>query len=194
MTQLNARTDLAALLGATAADLGVDLKRPAAAPGPAPQAAASWTPETVIEVMVDAQRWARRTCRPVGPAGYARTGSGFVRNADQKGAWEEGWGLPEVADPDDIPPLRIPATAALVSAYERALQWPADYLCPAHVGSARCVGLFVACAAYGLRVGPELKSRGLARHHAYRLRDRGLSLISQGLDRDGVPLPQPLAL
>jgi hypothetical protein len=33
--------------------------------------------------------------------------------------------------------------------------------------------------------------RSLGRSQAYRLRDRGLSLISQGLDRDDVPVEPP---
>ncbi|RHZ95361.1 hypothetical protein D1122_14845 [Cereibacter sphaeroides] len=87
--------------------------------------------------------------------------------------------------------MRVQPTPALVSRYVAALQWPADYLCPEHIGSARCLGLFTACKAYGLLIAPELKARGVARHHAYRLRDRGLSLIALGLEKDAVPVPQP---
>ncbi len=188
---MNARTPaLAALLGAVAADLAIDRGRAASSAAPAPiDPRATWTPELVLEVMVDAQRWAKRTGRPVGPAGYARSRSDY--RATEKDHDVEGWGLPEVADPDDLPPMRVQPTAALVTLYEAALEWPADFLCPDHVGSARCLGLFAACKAYGLPVAPELKARRVARHVAYRLRDRGLSLISQGLERDGVPVPQP---
>ncbi|WP_235697894.1 hypothetical protein [Cereibacter sphaeroides] len=142
-----------------------------------------------MQTMIDAQLWARRTGRPVGPAGYTRSRSDY--QASDLDFEREGWGLPEVADPDDIPPMRVQATAALVSLYEAALEWPADYLCPEHIGSARMLGLFTVCKAIGLPVARELKARGVARHHAYRLRDRGLSLTAQGLERDGVPVPQP---
>ncbi|RAZ84046.1 hypothetical protein DDV93_13370 [Cereibacter johrii] len=97
----------------------------------------------------------------------------------------------ETADEDEPPQVRIQASAARVTFFEAVLEWPALYLCPEHVGSARCVGLWALCRARKASFAANAKARGLTPGHAYRLRDRGLSLISQGLERDGVPVPQP---
>lgn len=99
--------------------------------------------------------------------------------------------VPEVADPEDVPPMRIRPSAVQVSRHEAALAWPAVYLCPAHHGSARMCGLWATSRAYRRSFDQSLKARGVGRSLAYRLRDRGLSLIAQGLDRDGVPLAPP---
>jgi hypothetical protein len=101
----------------------------------------------------------------------------------------EGWGLPEVADDDEVEAkaLILPPSPAQVTRHVAVLEWPAVYLCPDHHGSARMVGLWAACKARRFPFDKALAGR-LARGHAYRLRDRGLSLISQGLDRDGIAL------
>jgi hypothetical protein len=98
-----------------------------------------------------------------------------------------GWGLHEVADPEEERPLRVQLSAAQVTALEETLQWPAKYLCPAHEGSARMVGLWAACRARKSSFDGALRARKtIARATAFRLRDRGLSLIAHGLDRDEV--------
>lgn len=99
---MNARTPLAALLGAVAADLAIDRSAwgraaPAAAPAPT-EPRETWTPGLVMQTMIDAQLWARRTGRPVGPAGYTRSRSDY--QASDLDFEREGWGLPEVADPE----------------------------------------------------------------------------------------------
>jgi hypothetical protein len=49
-------------------------------------------------------------------------------------------------------------------------------------------GLWAASKAYKRSFDQALKARGVGRSLAYRLRDRGLALISQGLDRDRFPV------
>ncbi|ULB08422.1 hypothetical protein ORIO_00505 [Cereibacter azotoformans] len=189
---MNAATPaLAALLGAVTADLGMvrpARRRAARGVAPAPiEPRETWTPETVERALVDALTWVRSTGGPVGPRGFSRSQSRFVRAL----GWEDDWGAVETADDDVPPPIRIQGTAARVTFYETALEWPARYLCPDHVGSARCVGLWARCKARKASFAYEAKARGLARRHAYSLKDRALSLIAQGLERDRVPAPRP---
>jgi len=99
-----------------------------------------------------------------------------------------GWDAAVEADPEDARFLRVQLSAAQVSRHEAVLAWPATYLCPDHHGSARMCGLWAASRAYKRSFDQALKVRGVGRSLAYRLRDRGLSVISQGLDRDGVPV------
>lgn len=155
--------------------------------GPEPRD--QWSPKAVGEHLIEALRWARYAAGRTGPAGAVgmRWPEANLSLEDRM----ELWGLPEVADPEDVPPMRIRPSAVQVSRHEAALAWPAVYLCPAHHGSARMCGLWATSRAYRRSFDQSLKARGVGRSLAYRLRDRGLSLIAQGLDRDGVPLAPP---
>jgi hypothetical protein len=109
--------------------------------------------------------------------------------ADFEAHCEEGWGLPEIADEPDEAFVRIQPSARQVTRHEAALQWPAVYLVGAGLqGSARMVGLWAACKAYRRPFAKAIEGRGVSRPAAYALRDKGLSLISQGLTRDRVPV------
>jgi hypothetical protein len=99
---------------------------------------------------------------------------------------EEGWGIPEAEDDLDGKALILPPSPALVTRFIAALEWPTVYLCPANPGAARMVSLWGLCKATRRPFDRAVKDRGLGRGAAYALRDRGLSLISQGLTRDGV--------
>ncbi len=107
---------------------------------------------------------------------------------------QEGWGLPEIAgdDPIDDRPIRLLPSPAEISRHLDALAWAARYLCPANAGSARMVGLWATCKASTRPFGQAVEDlRSLGRSQAYRLRDRGLSFISRGRDRDGGPVEPP---
>lgn len=139
-----------------------------------------WTPRKVADALVEALAWAQGEGGPVGPRGYKTASLPYLATLDDHLA--EGWGLPEVADQDAPPddrPLRLMLPPAVVSRHRAALEWPARFLCPDHVGSARMVGLWAACKAGRRSFDGAVKARGLSRAHAYRLRDRGLALISQ---------------
>lgn len=101
----------------------------------------TWTPDRVGKVLVEALRWAHHAAGRVGASGMvgARLPEAILSLEDHAAA---GWGLPEPADdPRDLPPMRVQLSPAQVSRHEAALEWPARYLCPDHVGSARIVGL-----------------------------------------------------
>ncbi|WP_226341007.1 hypothetical protein [Gemmobacter serpentinus] len=146
----------------------------------------TWTPKLVGERFVAALRWATYSGGAVGPAGIR--GSMPAYNPTMDDHLDEGWGLPEVAgdgEPGDGKRLVVQATAAQVTAYEAALIWPAVYLYPAYEGSARMLCLWARCKARRVSFDAAVKRRGtIARATAYRMRDRGLSIISVGLDRD----------
>lgn len=154
----------------------------------APVAADGWTPERVGERLVEALRWAHHAAGRTGAAGIVgmRLPEAILSMEDRLTL---GWGLHEVADPEEERPLRVQLSAAQVTALEDVLCWPARYLCPDHAGSARIVGLWAACKARRSSFDRALKARKtIARATAFRLRDRGLSLMAQGLERDGVAL------
>lgn len=148
----------------------------------------TWTPEKVGERLVEALRWAQHAAGRTGASGVVgmRLPEAILSLEDHLAA---GWGIPETADdPNEERPLRVQLSAAQVTALEDVLCWPARYLCPDHAGSARMVGLWAACKARRSSFDRALKARKtIARATAFRLRDRGLSLIAQRLTRDQVP-------
>ena len=150
----------------------------------------TWTPKRVGEVMTEAVRWARFNAGQVGPAGIKGCMPAF--NPTLEDHLDEGWGIPEVAgenEPDAARPVRRPATPEQITRFEAALHWPTLYLFPRHEGSARILGLWLRCKVHKRPFDAAIKARGtISRTNAYALRDRALSLISQGLDRDGMPL------
>lgn len=146
---------------------------------------AEWTSKLAGEAIVAALGWARRFAGPVGPRGIttARMPETML-TLEQR--LDLGWGLPEAADPDDVHPMVIRPSPRLVSRHTAALVWPAVYL-GENEGSRQMVSLWAGCKAYGRPFNEAVKRRGtIDRSSAYRLRDRGLTLIALGLIRDGV--------
>lgn len=150
----------------------------------------TWTPKLVSERMVEAVRWATYSGGKVGPGGIKGSMPAFNPTLDDH--LDEGWGLPEAAgddEPGDGKRLVVQATAAQITRHEAALLWPVRYLHPDYEGSARMLCLWLRCKVYRRPFEDEVKRRGtISRATAFRLRDRGLSIISMGLDRDGVAL------
>lgn len=147
-----------------------------------------WTPKLVGEQLVEALIWVRRYGGPVGPASIRSCMPIFKVSLEDHLA--EGWGLPEVADDDDLPPVRVMASPAEVTRHIAVLEWPATYLGLERQGSGRMLGLWAACKARRCSFSKAIDGR-ISRAHVFRLRDRALSLISIGLDRDGVPVRLP---
>lgn len=149
----------------------------------------TWTPKLVSERMVAALRWATYSGGRVGPSGIVGSMPSF--NPSLEDHLEAGWGLPEVAGDEEPEQKRLVlnATAAQITSYEDALHWPARYLYPAHEGSARMLCLWLRCKVLRRPFDDVVKRRGtISRATAFRLRDRGLTIISIGLDRDSVRL------
>ena len=150
-----------------------------------------WSPKLVGERLVEAVRWARYSGGRVGPAGI---GSGLPMMILTEEERIAEFGLPDGPDEEEEEKaarhrLRIQATPAQVSAYERALEWPTIYLVPDHQDSARVLGIWVRCKVYNMPFAEAVDRRKwLSRAMAYRYRDRALSIISVGLDKAGVPL------
>lgn len=149
----------------------------------------TWTPKLVGERLIEAVRWANYAAGQVGPAGIRGGMPSYAPTWEERLA--EGWGIPELAGDEQQPDrrMRVPATPAQITAFEAALTWPAIYLLPDHEGSARIMCVWVRCKAARASFDDAVDRRKtISRATAYRLRDRALSIISQGLDRDRVPL------
>jgi len=151
----------------------------------------TWTPKAVGEAMLEALRWAQWSAGRVGPGGVKTVSLPFIASLDEHLA--EGWGLPEVAGDEEPDPrrLRVMPSPAQVARHEAALDWPRRYLGD-HEGSARILALWLRCKIQKKPFDAAVKARGtISRTAAYQMRDKALSIISQGLDRDGVPQHRP---
>jgi len=149
----------------------------------------TWTPKIVGAFLVDAIRWARYNAGPTGPAPVRALMPTYVPSREDRDL--EGWGAVEVADDQtEAPPVRRRLRPREVSALIEALYWPAKYAVPTLPTASRILNLWLVCKVYRGNFDKAIERRGdMSRASAYRYRDRALSAIAQGLERDGVPLP-----
>ena len=150
-----------------------------------------WTPKVVGERLIEAVRWAQYAAGPVGPGQMRGSMPTYAPTWEER--LEEGWGLPDGPDQEEAAyrdrKLRISASAEQITAHLACLEWPARYLIPSSAGDARVLNLWVRCKVLKRPFNDAIDRRKfLSRGAAYRMRDRALSIISVGLDRDGVPL------
>lgn len=147
----------------------------------------TWTPELVRDRMIEAVRWARYNAGPTGPAPIRSAMPCYEATLEDHLA--EGWGLPEKAEGvDDAEKLvRIPLSPERVDQMMWVLDWCRLYLAKDRPGDAMILNLWLRCRVYKSNFDAALKHRGFApsRQHAYRMRDRALSHISQRLDMEG---------
>lgn len=147
----------------------------------------TWTPKLVRETMIEAIRWARYNAGPTGPAPVRSVMPIYTPSAMDR--LEEGWGLPDATEEDEE---RRPVRRYSPRETQRlidALYWPAKYAVPELPTSARILNLWLRCHVYNADFRKVIDRRGeMSRATAYRYRDKALSAISIGLDRDGVPL------
>lgn len=145
-----------------------------------------WTPDLVEARLVDAVRWMRFSGGGVGPASIRSAMPIFIPSL--RDFAEEGWGLPERADEDeDLETRERPPTLEEIAALEDALTWVGGIIAPRDIDMARAVNAAVFAKAYDIPFTAVIRRRRMDRRTAYRLRDRGLSVISVVLDQRGVP-------
>lgn len=145
-----------------------------------------WSPKLVGERLIEAIRWARFNAGRTGPAGVKAASILYVPSDDDFEV--EGWGQREKAEEEEKAPARR-YSPAKVSALVATLDWPGKYLVPADaVTSAEMLNLWLRCKVYrgNFDKAVENRRKPISRASAYRYRDRALSLIAQGLARDGV--------
>lgn len=150
-------------------------------------APSTWTPKLVRERMIEAVRWARYNAGPTGPAPIRSTMPSY--NATLEDHLAEGWGIPEKAEgvDQDSKVMRIPISPKRIDEMMWVLDWCRLYLVSQRPGDAVILNLWLRCRVYKGNFGAALERRGfaLSRQHAYRMRDRALSHISQRLDGEG---------
>lgn len=139
-----------------------------------------WTPDLVRERLEEAIKLVQRSAGRVGPAGYGSTMPDYMPE----------WGdlLIQVDAGnihDDGNRIRLGATAAQVSAMERALRWPIEYLLP-YDQPRKLLLSWMNCRAQRRPWSVHLKRQGIALATAKRQRSRALGLIAIGLTMDGV--------
>ena len=143
-----------------------------------------WTPSLVEAAMVEALQWLRRTPQHHGPAGFVTVVMPFRPTIEDH--LFEGWGLPE--PPDEDAPQRRVATRSEIARHEAAMDWPRRILVAnGRRTEARALNLWLASRVGAGSFRQLCQERGFGRAAATAARDRGLSLISVRLDREGVP-------
>jgi hypothetical protein len=150
----------------------------------------TWTPKLVKERLVEAVRWARYNAGPTGPSSIRSSMPAYHPTLEDH--LEEGWGFPEKADgvEEAEQVLRVQLPPEQIDQMIWVLDWCRLYLAKDRPGDAVILNLWIRCRVYKKSFDGALKRRGfaLSRAHAYRMRDRALSLIAQRLDQDGAPL------
>lgn len=139
-----------------------------------------WTPKIVQTVLVGAARWCVASEGRVKPMQFKNNMPDvFMTGLDR---YFEKWAeKPE----GDRPRKRLYFSPADISEYERAIWWPVTYLSDdPEFGAA--MQLWLQCKAERRQFDDAVDEVGLSRATAYRWRDKGFSLIAQGLTRDRV--------
>lgn len=134
----------------------------------------TWTTKLVKETLVDAG-WYCLT-----------TGGRALPYLTEPGIWDTS-STPDDTEDERRKRLRRRRSPARVSFLERAIWWPATYLVD-EPETGPMLQLWLACKFSGQSFKDAVEDRGIARATAYRQVERALTLISVGLDRDGVPL------
>lgn len=138
-----------------------------------------WTSKAVKDTLVEAVRWVRYSGGPVGPAAIRSCMPHYAATLDDH--LEEGWGLPESADDElEVTEMRISPTPERVDELVDALTWISRFVTATNPGSARMLSLWLRCRVERHNFVEALGGK-VSRGHAYRMRDRALSLIAIAL-------------
>ncbi|WP_041527882.1 hypothetical protein [Paracoccus aminophilus] len=90
--------------------------------------------------------------------------------------------------------MRLGWSLAQIRLFSAALHWQGQYIALGSIETAHGLGDWLRCKIDHRSFDAAMSSRGFSRSHGFRLRDRGLSMIAQGLHRDRVPVPRPEGL
>jgi len=144
--------------------------------------------------MIEALRWARLSAGHVGPKGFSTSRAMQQYTASEADFAKEGWGDMPQPEEEWLEEVRRPYTLAEIRLFQGAMHWQYKYLVPDHREISRVLAVWLRTKALKGAFDHQVAPLGYSRSHCYRMRDRGLSLISQGLHRDGVPLPESVSL
>lgn len=159
-------------------------------------APAGWTPKRVGETLTEALRWAAVSAGQVGPRGFSRSSALSSYKATLDDHLAEGWGLPELAEEEPEKQIRPAYSFTQIRLFQQAIHWQFRYLYPDHPVSARILKawLVYSITRNGRAFEAAVKEAGISRQHAYRIRDKALSIICAGLWRDGAQPPERITL
>ena len=150
-----------------------------------------YTPEHVKERLLEAVRWLRHNGSSAGPHQMRSPIPAYRSTLEDH--LLEGWGIPDKADGVEAADqaskiVRMRHSPARVDEMLRVLDWCRLFLARDHAGDAVILNLWLRCKVYRINFEEAIKERGfpLTRRHAYRMRDRALSKIAQGLQQQGI--------
>lgn len=148
-----------------------------------------WVPKTVEKRLIEAARLVERVSGSWKPKEFGNSMPVFQRDwTDWLAQLDEaGKDLSDVKIERDEGPMRRGATSREISRMEAAICWPVEYL-GEQPGPRKVLAVFLRCKAYRKPFDRACKRLGWPRATAYRARDKALSLIAQGLNRDAVPV------
>jgi hypothetical protein len=152
-----------------------------------------WSPEMVAKTLTIAVRWVYATGRADQPAAVRSQNLGFIVGVLTDDEFLEEFGADREApeDPDEDETRRRSRrgfSPAEVSAMERALQWPVEYL-DGWRGPANVLKVWLRTKAKRKPTFERAaKAHGWSRATAYRARDKALEIIAEGLNRDRIPV------
>jgi hypothetical protein len=139
-----------------------------------------WNPALVGKALVWALKIARATAGATHPRSYGNGMPSVVYTREE---------IFEMGIEEDRP-RRLPPSSIEITRADAVLFWQSRFLVtdPDLIESSAMLKAWLRCRTHRRSFGKECDDRGWARATAYRRRDRALSVISQGLDRDRVPV------
>lgn len=148
-----------------------------------------WTPKIVGDLLIAAIKWAQQTGGRVTPRMYGQGLPDPALTSDER-ALEEWPQIYEIEEFDPPKHSRRSLSPAKVSQMERVLEWPMTYLTTLEAtepGAFRVFKVWVTCKLIkGVSFDKACDQKGWSRATAYRKKDKALSMIAQGLARDGI--------
>lgn len=141
----------------------------------------AWTPDLVAENLVIALRYLRRMPGGGGSGG----GDSWPRLLREAADYVQQLQGGETFAYRNASPLHL--TADQVSRMNAVIEWQAIYL-KQNDGPARMLALWLFCKTSRMKYREALSNARVPPATAYRARDRALSIIARGLERDQVPI------
>ncbi|WP_454813795.1 DUF6362 family protein [Labrys neptuniae] len=140
------------------------------APYPFEDQADAWTPELVMERMVEAFETLRRVPASVGPKAFGNGWPAVIHDLADMIHWEPG-----------KEPRRLPPSLAQITRMEEALAWPSQFLADQPL-AADALNLWAMCKAWGRSIDGVLQGRAKEAAEIARVVEREINQ-RRGIER-----------